>query len=92
MAERLTARRLETLSPPTEGRIELTDAVARGLVFRLTAAGSASWSLSIKVQGRQRRFPIGEYPAMSLAEARDVAGRMRADVRGGADPIAERRR
>ena len=91
MPEKLTARRIETLKPPTEGRIELTDTVARGLVFRLTAAGSASWSLSIKVNGRQRRFPIGDYPAMSLADARVAAGKLRAEARAGADPIAEKR-
>ena len=91
MAEKLTARQIEALRSPAAGRIELTDSVARGLAFRLTANGSASWSLSIRKDGRQRRFPIGEYPALSLAEARVAAGKLRAEVRAGVDPIAQKR-
>lgn len=91
MPEKLTARRIEALKPPVQGRVELTDSVARGLAFRLTSAGAATWSLSIKAEGRQRRFAIGEYPAISLAEARNMAGKLRAEIRAGADPVAEQR-
>jgi integrase len=42
--------------------------------------------------GRMRRFPLGEYPAMGIADARGAARAMRAEVRKGADPVAERKR
>jgi integrase len=39
-----------------------------------------------------RRFPVGAFPAMGLAEARDRARALRVRVRAGEDPVAERRR
>jgi hypothetical protein len=40
-----------------------------------------------------RRFPVGDWPAISVAQARDKARTLRVKVREeGADPIAERRR
>jgi integrase len=39
-----------------------------------------------------RRFTLGEYPTMGIADAREAAREMRAEVRKGADPVAERKR
>jgi integrase len=92
----LIARQIEALQPPPRGRIEVRDVVARGLCFRITATGSRTWSLYAKLGGRDGRFHIGDYPAVSLAEARELATKMRvefrAEVRAGRNPIAERRR
>jgi hypothetical protein len=60
-------------------------------MFRVTAAGTRTWSLYIKVRGRDRRFRIGDYPAISLAQARERAAKLRQEVREGRDPVAERR-
>lgn len=87
----LNARLLETLRPPLEGRIELTDGAVPGLKFRLTANGVASWSLQVRVNGEKRRFTIGEYPAVGLAKAREEARRLREEARKGHDPIREAR-
>ena len=93
MPEKITARRIEALQPPAKGRIEVRDIVARGLTFRLTAAGSRTWSVYVKVNGRDRRFPVGDYPAIGLAEARERAGQAAGRGREpGRDPIAERRK
>jgi integrase len=92
LPETITVRRIEALQAPTTGRIEVRDLVARGLMFRVTAAGTRTWSLYIKVRGRDRRFLIGEYPAISLAHARERAAKLRAEVREGRDPIAESRK
>lgn len=91
MPEQLTARRLETVKPPAQGRIEIMDAKQRGLCFRVMASGERTWSLRIKVEGRSRRFPIGPYPEVSLAEARKRAGRLRLEALDGKDPIEDRR-
>jgi integrase len=90
--EKITARRIEALQPPAEGRIEVRDIVATGLTFRVTSGGLRTWTMYIKVKGRDRRFPIGDYPAVSLAEARERAAKLRAEVREGRDPIAERKK
>jgi hypothetical protein len=91
LTETITVRRIEALQPPANGRIEIRDLVARGLMFRVTAAGTRTWSLYIKVRGRDRRFLIGDYPAISLAQARERAAKLRQEVREGRDPVAERR-
>lgn len=75
------------------GRKDLTDQALPGLRLRLTPAGGASWVLACRDgEGRMRRFPLGAYPALGIAAARDAARAMREAVRKGADPIAERQR
>ena len=75
------------------GRLELSDAGLPGLRLRLTAAGSRTWVLACRdTLGRMRRFTLGEHPTMGIAEAREAARGMRAEVRKGADPVAERKR
>lgn len=81
----------------TGERRDLSDAGSagslRGLRIRVTPAGSASWVLACRDrQGHMRRFPVGAWPEMGLAAARDAARALHAKVKGeGADPIAERR-
>lgn len=75
------------------GRRDLSDATLPGLRLRLTAAGAASWVLACRdTHGRMRRFPLGLWPAMGIAAAREAARVLRVDVRGGADPVAAARR
>lgn len=74
-------------------RIELADAKLPGLRLRLTASGGRSWVLGCRDPlGRARRFPLGEYPALGISEARDAARSMREEIKKGSDPIADRRR
>ena len=87
----LNDRLLKALSLPEAGRLELTDDKATGLKFRLTPNGRATWSVQVNVHGEKRRFTIGEYPAIGLAEARKKAGKLRVDALGGNDPIRDRR-
>jgi integrase len=75
------------------GRMDISDAALPGLRLRLTANGGRSWVLACRdTFGRMRRFPLGDYPNMGIADAREAARAMRADVRKGADPVAERKR
>jgi integrase len=82
---------LKRLQTPETGRLELTDDKAVGLKFRLTANGRATWSVQVNVHGEKRRFTIGEYPVIGLADARKRAGKLRADALAGHDPIRKRR-
>ena len=73
-------------------RVELSDRSTDGLRFRAMPSGAASWALVCRDStGRVRRFTIGRYPAIGIADARDKAKRLRQAVRDGADPVAERR-
>jgi integrase len=52
---------------------------------------SKTWSLLYRRpgDGKLTRMTLGEYPAMSLAEAKQKAGRIRVDVRDGVNPAAK---
>lgn len=74
-------------------RRDVCDETLAGLRLRLTPAGTASWVLGCRdAHGRARRFPLGRWPHMGIAEARQAARIEWAKVRAGADPIAERKR
>jgi integrase len=64
------------------------------LQLRLTPTGAKAWVLLCRDPlGRLRRFPLGDYPTISISDAREKAREMRQAVRhDGADPIAEGRR
>jgi integrase len=88
---KLTDVAAQRLKPPPQGRVEFFDAAFRGLSLRITAQGHKSWSLFFRIDGRQRRFTLGKYPALTPADARREAARILDKVEHGGDPQAERR-
>jgi integrase len=71
--------------------VVLNDPGAPGLNIRV-GARSASWTwLGRDRGGRVRRFLLGRWPHVGLAEARRRARRMTDDVQRGIDPVVERR-
>jgi integrase len=71
--------------------IVLNDPIAPGLNIRV-GSRSASWTwLGRDPTGRVRRFLLGRWPHVGLAEARRRARRMTDDVQRGVDPVVERR-
>jgi len=100
MATRLTETAINRAirEAPDTGRKDLADAGAPGLRLRVSppsqrmAAGEARWVLACRDNaGAMRRFPVGQWPDMGVSDAREAARALRATVRAGADPIAERR-
>ena len=93
----LTDAEIRGLPAPAEGRLVVRDPACRGLELRLTApssrnpAGTRTWSLEVKAAGRQRRFTIGRYPEVGLGEARQRAGKLRAEAPRRRDPVEEKR-
>lgn len=63
----------------------------RGLTFTLSKAGTAAWVLRYRMPGRRAEATIGNYPDITLAEARKEASRLRAMIDAGKDPAAEKR-
>jgi integrase len=94
MAERgtrkFTARWIETVSVKT--RTDFTDPDVKGLALRVTPNGSKSWAYTYrrKSDGRKRRVTLGEFPAISLHQARAKASGYRAAIAEGADPASEK--
>jgi len=71
--------------------VVLNDPGAPGLNIRV-GPRSASWTwLGRDTSGRVRRFLLGRWPHIGLAEARRRARRMTDDVQRGIDPVVERR-
>ena len=63
-----------------------------GLTFTMSAAGTASWVLRYRSEGRQVELTLGRYPDVTLAAARKLAAEKRVEVQQGRDPAAEKRR
>src|SRR5262245_36136429 len=76
MAKRnLTDRLLQSLKGKPGKRYEIMDAIVPGLGVRVFDSGQRSFILISRFAGATNptRRTIGEYPAKSLAEARDTA-------------------
>jgi integrase len=86
----LTDRQIRAIKSPAVGRVELVDSLARGLTIRVTARGVRTWVVRYVKDGRQRRHTLGHYPAVTLADARRLAERLRGDLAHDRDPAAER--
>lgn len=63
-----------------------------GLTFTLSAAGTATWVLRYRLGGPQKEVTIGNYPDVTLAEARKTARKLRAAIDRGDDPAVEKRK
>ena len=88
---RLTDKDVKNLSAAPGQRIEIPDDIQRGLRIRVTDNGVKTWSVQRRINGRKRRFTIGAYPEIGLAEARDRAARLLVQAADGYDPVAEKR-
>jgi integrase len=62
-----------------------------GLTFTLSRAGTATWIFRYRCGGRQREITLGNYPDVSLDDARKKATAHRALVDGGKDVASEKR-
>ncbi|MCB1884310.1 MAG: DUF4102 domain-containing protein [Geminicoccaceae bacterium] len=90
--ERLMDRRVQSSKPSADGGcMESIDLVQRALRLRVTPNGVKSWSVQTTVNGRPRRVGLGEWPAVSLAQARNRAVEVLVALAAGQDPTAEKR-
>lgn len=94
----LTESKLRAIRP-NGSRFELPD--RDGLSLRVSQRGVMTWTITYRVQGAgevggerrerlsgdKRRFTVGEYPQVSLAEARGTALDLRRLARAGNDPV-----
>lgn len=76
----LTARTAATAKPGRHSDGE-------GLILSVSKTGSRSWYLRFQLNGRRRDMALGNMADVSLAAAREKAGKARALVRAGIDPL-----
>jgi integrase len=86
-AKELSPLEVRRLSRPGRWSVGGVD----GLALQVTPAGARSWVLRLRVAGRQREMGLGNFPSVTLADAREKARAHRAEVEQGADPIQARR-
>jgi integrase len=85
---KLTKRLIEDLSTPGP-RIELWDTQTIGLGVRVTALGRKTFTYRYTYHGTGYRRTLGEWPALSLDEAREKATALRLKILQGEPPHLE---
>jgi hypothetical protein len=75
-------------------RYDIADTEVRGLAIRVSDKGQRTFVLIARYPGSNNptRRALGEYPALSLADARDKARHWRELIRRGIDPKVEEER
>lgn len=85
-AHNLTNGLLERARCPQDAKeVLLKDAEKPGLRLRVTHAGK-HWSFEARINGKLLKRSLGAWPAISLAEAREEAHRLRGMAERGIDP------
>jgi hypothetical protein len=62
-----------------------------GLYLFITPAGGALWRIKYRIDGKEKIYSIGSYPAVSLAAARVDLTEVKALLRENKDPVTQRR-
>jgi Arm DNA-binding domain len=90
----LTSQFIKGIKPPVVGVAEYWDANTPGLCLRVFPSGRASWSYRYRPREggkKNERVTFGTVEVLSLADARDRAARVRAEVVDGGNPQLTRR-
>jgi integrase len=90
MPIKLTDRLAKSMLPAERTVIHYCDQVP-GFGLRVTPAGAKALVLNYRNRsGRERRYTIGPFPGISVAAARALASKLKADIHNnGADPLEE---
>lgn len=87
MRRQLTAKTLESFSPKAR-RQEVWDTHLPGFGVRISPSGKKVFFAMRRVGNRQQRVTLGDYPALSLQQARDAARQAFCEAEGSdAGPI-----
>lgn len=87
----LTKRVLESLTPPSKGRMYVRDSKTPGLVACVSSTGTISLQLYRWGNGRPVRITLGRFPQLTIEQARGQAIQLNAQVNVGANPNEAKR-
>jgi integrase len=89
---KMTARSIEAIRVPASGQVDYWDADNPGFGLRVSAGGRKAWIAMYRHGNLKRRLTLGTYPTLSLAEAREKAGRAHHAVQyDGTDPATAKK-
>lgn len=74
---------------PTDKLQKLSD--GDGLQLHITPQGSKLWRMAYRWQGKQKTLAFGAFPAISLAQARDMRAEARRKLANSIDPGQEKK-
>ena len=77
---------------PTDKQVDYRDELTKGLILRVGKSGKKSWQVRFRADGKQHRQSIGDFPHVSLKEAREKVRSIQAAVIDGENPAYENRR
>lgn len=86
----LVASEVKSLTCP-DGRSQIKKSDGNGLFLLVKSNGSKLWRLRYKHGGKHQEMALGQYPTVSLADARDLAKEARISLIQGINPMDERR-
>jgi len=90
MKVNITSSFAEAVKPPAAGQIDCWDRKTSGFGLRVSMGGTKTWIVRYRQDGSRRRYLLGRFPQVSLADARQAARRYLGEVATGKDPAAER--
>lgn len=74
---------------PTDKPVKVSD--ERGMYLLVNPTGSKLWRLKFRFEGKEKVLPLGQYPDVSLAQAREAREVARKQLAAGVDPMAHRK-
>ena len=89
MPRMLTQAFLDSLKPKKD-RFEEADSQSPGLRIIVQPSGAMAWALRYRLNGKQGKVTLGQYPAIPLREARKKAAKAKATIADGVNPNAEK--
>src|SRR5262245_15691497 len=76
---------------PAAKAFKLADEKGLFLLVNPLPAGSKLWRLKYRFAGKEKLLALGNYPQVTLKNAREARDEARKEVRDGRDPSAERK-
>ena len=82
---------IKTLEKPTNAVHKIYwDGKTTGFGVRITKSGAVSFVLRYVLNGRERKYTIGDYPTHSVISARELALTLKSEIAQGFDPLEKR--
>jgi integrase len=78
-----------TKAKPSDKHYRLTD--ERGLTLLVRTTGAKLWQLRFRHEGKEKTASLGQFPDVSLSDARAKRDELRKLVAAGSDPVAVKR-
>lgn len=75
---------------PREKSYKMAD--SQGLYIQIMPSGGKHWKMKYRFEGREKKLSFGEYPRVSLREARNQRDEARNMLTKGIDPAYEKKR